>query len=328
MVKVFPLSLYKRYAAAHNPAPGECEHDENRVAVLNHAALPEGLTLGENRGGYRIVKKIAVGGSSVVYLARDSRGQQVALKEYLPSALVRRAPGSLAPVVAPEHLDVFHLGMQHFIAEGRALAAIVHPNVVRVRDVFSANDTVYLVTDFLPGRSLQEHIALRRRQGDKPLVSEPALRNLFAQVMDALREVHTHRLLHLDLKPANIFLRPDGMPVLLDFGAARQTLQADLTRLHTMYTPGFAAPEMYTRRELGPWTDIYSIGAAIFTCMVGVPPQSAIERRRDDRMGLYYPELGTLYSAELVALVRDCLMLDPLARPQSVYALQKLIRTP
>lgn len=296
------------------------------VAGLNNAALPEGLTLGESRGGYRIVKKIAVGGSSIVYLALDDRQREVAIKEYLPAALARRGPGQLAPVVSPEHQDLYRQGLQHFIAEGRALAAIVHPNVVRVRDVFADHDTVYLVTEFLHGRSLQEHIALRRRQGDKPLVSEPALRDLFAQVMDALREVHTHRLLHLDLKPANIYLRPDGTPVLLDFGAARQILQADLTRMHTMYTPGFAAPEMYTRQGLGPWTDIYGIGAAIFTCMVGVPPQSAVERKRDDRMEVYYRELGTLYSAELVALVRDCLMLDPLARPQSVYALQKLIR--
>ncbi len=298
------------------------------VAGLNNAALPEGLTLGESRGGYRIVKKIAVGGSSIVYLAHDDRQRAVAIKEYLPAALAQRAPGQLVPVATPEHLDLYRLGMQHFIAEGRALAAIDHPNVVRVRDVFAEHDTVYLVTDYLQGRSLQEHIALRRRQGDKPLVSEPALRDLFAQVMDALREVHTHRLLHLDLKPANIYLRPDGTPVLLDFGAARQILHADLTRMHTMYTPGFAPPEMYTRQGLGPWTDIYGIGAAIFTCMVGVPPQSAIERKRDDRMDMYYRELGTLYSTELVALVRDCLMLDPLARPQSVYALQKLIRQP
>lgn len=296
------------------------------VEVLNNAALPEGLVLAENRGGYRIVKKIAAGGSGMVYLAHDGRQCEVALKEYLPASLVQRSQGQLAPVVLPEHEASFRLGLQQFIAEGRALAAVVHPNVLGVRDVFSANETVYLVTDYLRGRSLQEHIALRRRQGDKPLVSEPALRGLFAQVMDALREVHTHRLLHLDLKPANIYLRPDGTPVLLDFGAARQALHADLSRLHTMYTPGFAAPEMYLRRELGPWTDIYGIGAAIFCCMVGVPPQSAIERKRDDRMDLYFPALCHLYSDELVALVRDCLQLDPLARPQSVYALQKLIR--
>lgn len=292
------------------------------VAGLNNAALPDGLALGR----YRIVKKIAAGGSSIVYLAQDGDGAAVAIKEYLPASLARRDPGMQAPVIEPGQLDLFRQGLSQFIAEGRALAAIAHPNVVRVRDVFSANDTVYLVTDYLRGRSLQQHITLRRRQGDKPLVSEPALRSLFMQVMDALREVHTHRLLHLDLKPANIWLRPDGSPVLLDFGAARQALHADFARLHTMYTPGFAGPEMYTRRELGPWTDIYGIGAAIFTCMLGVPPQSAIERKRNDRMDMYLQGLSELYSAELLGLVRRSLALDPLARPQSVYALQKLIR--
>jgi serine/threonine protein kinase len=146
--------------------------------------------------------------------------------------------------------------------------------------------------------------------------------------MDALREVHTHKLLHLDLKPANIYLRNDGTPILLDFGAARQTLHADLSRLHPMYTPGFAAPELYAKRELGPWTDVYSIGASIFCCMVGMPPQSSIERKRDDRMELYFRELESLYSKELIELVRWSLTLDHLQRPQSVYALQKLIRPP
>ncbi len=292
------------------------------VAGQNNAALPERLEL----GGYRIVKKIAAGGSSIVYLAHDANEQPVAIKEYLPALLAERRPGMRAPVIAAEHSELYRLGLSNFIAEGRALAAISHPNVLRVRDVFSANDTVYLVTDYLRGRSLQQHIAQRRQQGGKPLISEPTLRELFGQLMGALREVHTHRLLHLDLKPANIWLRPDGTPVLLDFGAARQALQTDLARLQTMYTPGFAAPELYLRRDLGPWTDIYGIGASIFCCMVGVPPQSAIERKRDDRMDSYLQALLALYSTELIDLVRDCLRLDPLARPQSVYALQKLIR--
>ena len=191
---------------------------------------------------------------------------------------------------------------------------------------FRANDTVYMVMGYEQGRSLQDHITRRKKSGDKPLVSEQAIRWMFAQVMDALREVHTHKLLHLDLKPANIYLRDDGTPILLDFGAARQTLHADLSTLHPMYTPGFAAPELSTKKELGPWTDIYSIGATIFNCMVGVPPQSAHERRRDDRMEQFYTELHALYTPELVQLVRSSLMLDPLKRPQSVFALQKSMR--
>ena len=166
----------------------------------------------------------------------------------------------------------------------------------------------------------------RKQKGVKPLVSERSIRIAFAQVMDALREVHTHKLLHLDLKPANIYLRRDGTPILLDFGAARQTLHSDLSQLHPMYTPGFAAPELHAKRELGPWTDVYSIGASIFCCMLGLPPQSAIERKRDDHMETYLRELERVYSKQLVTLVRWSLALDPLKRPQSVYALQKMIR--
>ena len=292
------------------------------MAGQHNAALPDGLEI----GGYRIVKKIASGGFSIVYLAEDAQGAGVAIKEYLPATLASRKPGQLQPVVTNEHLELYRVGLKYFLDEGRALASISHPNVVRVLNFFRANDTVYMVMGHENGRSLQDHIARRKKSGDKPLLSEQAIRWMFAQIMDALREVHTHKLLHLDLKPANIYLRNDGTPILLDFGAARQTLHADLSTLHPMYTPGFAAPELSTKKELGPWTDIYSIGATIFNCMVGVPPQSAHERRRDDRMEQFYSELQGLYTAELVQLVRSSLMLDPLKRPQSVFALQKSMK--
>lgn len=293
-----------------------------KTAAEQNAALPEGLEL----GGYRIVKKIAMGGFSIVYLADDPSGRQVAIKEYLPATIARRAPGQVSPVIDAAHVKLYRLGMKYFFDEGRALAAIVHPNVVRVLNFFRAHDTVYMVMGYEQGRSLQEHITRRRQQQKKPLISERAIRAVFLQVMDALREVHTHKLLHLDLKPANIYLRDDGTPILLDFGAARQTLQVDQSQLHPMYTPGFAAPELHVRGELGPWTDVYSIGASIYCCMLGVPPQSASERRRGDTMQPSFDALHAFYSEALVGLVRKSLALDPLARPQSIHALQKILR--
>jgi serine/threonine protein kinase len=292
------------------------------MAVQTLAALPPHQALGR----YRIVKKIAAGGFSAVYLGTDSEGQAVAIKEYLPLGLAQREPGQCVVQVAPEQASLYREGLRLFMDEARVLAAIQHANVVRVLDFFSAHETAYLVMDYERGQSLQQHLQQRRQQGGKPLVSEQALRSLFGQVTDALREVHTHKLLHLDIKPANIYLRANGTPVLLDFGAARQTLHADLTYLHTMYTPGFAAPEMIARRELGPWTDIYSIGAALFSCMLGVAPQSALERQRDDRMPHYFQALGSLYTPALMHLMEACMQLDPMLRPQSVFALQKLLR--
>jgi serine/threonine protein kinase len=292
------------------------------MAGQNNAPLPDGLEF----AGYRIVNKIAVGGFSIVYLAEDADGHAVAIKEYLPAALATRHTGELEPKVAPEHVELYRIGLKYFFDEGRVLASIVHPNVVRVLNFFRAHDTVYMVMGYEHGRSLQEHIVRRRQKGDKPLVSEVAIRRMFAQIMDALREVHTRKLLHLDLKPANIYLRVDGTPILLDFGAARQILHADLSRLHPMYTPGFAAPELTSKKELGPWTDVYSLGASIFTCMVGVPPQSAHERRTDDRMEGYYQQLEGVYTPELITLMRWSLEVNPMQRPQSVFALQKALR--
>jgi serine/threonine protein kinase len=186
-----------------------------------------------------------------------------------------------------------------------------------------------MVMAYESGRSLQEHIIRRRDKGEKPLVSERFIRKMFSQVLNGLREVHTNKLLHLDLKPANIYLRVDGTPILLDFGAARQTLKTDLPKLYPMYTPGFAPPELYIKNgTLGPWTDIYSIGASMFACMVGAPPQPADQRKQDDKMEGHLRKLEGLYTPELIQVIRWSLMIDPLARPQSVFALQKALLAP
>lgn len=294
------------------------------MAAQNNAPLPDGLEI----AGYRIVKKIASGGFSIVYLASDEDGNAVAIKEYLPSSLALRQQGELVPAISAENLPVYRIGLKCFFEEGRALARIAHPNVVSVINFFRANETVYMVMAYESGRSLQEHILRRRDKGEKPLVSERFIRRMFNQVMNGLREVHTNKLLHLDLKPANIYLRLDGTPILLDFGAARQTLKTDLPKLYPMYTPGFAAPELYLKNgNLGPWTDIYSIGASIFACMVGAPPQPSDQRKTVDKMENHYRKLEGLYSPELIDVVRWCLKIDALERPQSVFALQKALQT-
>jgi serine/threonine protein kinase len=292
------------------------------MAVQKNAALPEGLDI----NGYRIVKKIASGGFSIVYLAYDEEGNAVAIKEYLPSSLALRQSGELVPLVAPENLPIFRIGLKCFFEEGRALARIIHPNVVSVVNFFRANETVYMVMAYESGRSLQDYILMRREKREKPIVSERFIRKTFAEVMNGLREVHANKLLHLDLKPANIYLRDDGSPILLDFGAARQTLREDAPKLYPMYTPGFASPEMYVKNsKLGPWTDIYGLGAAMFACMVGAPPQPADQRKNNDKMDTYFRKLEGVYSDELINMVRWSLQVDPDKRPPSVFALQKAL---
>ena len=285
------------------------------MAAQSNSALPENTIL-EN---YRVAKPMASGGFSIVYLAYDEYGAPVAIKEYLPAGLSLRGSGQIVPAIPPEHTNLFRYGMKCFFEEGRALARIAHPNVVRVVNFFRANETVYMVMQYERGRTLQEHIVQRKGE-----LKEAFIRHVFVQLMNGLREVHTNKLLHLDIKPANIYIRNDGIPVLLDFGAARQTLIADAPKLNPMYTPGFASPEQYRNREnLGPWSDIYSVGATMFSCLAGMAPQSADQRVLKERMQPCAKLFKGKYSKQMLDIIDWCLLLDHLKRPQSGFSLQK-----
>ena len=275
-------------------------------------------------GGYRIIRKVAAGGFGLVYLAVDPDGQQVAIKEYLPSSLATRAPGELMPQVQPEKLSLYRLGLKSFFEEGRSLAQISHPSVVSVLNFFRENETVYMVMNYLEGAALQDFIVTARELKQSKVFRESTIRSLFDEILRGLRIVHQHKMLHLDIKPANVFITDDNKSVLIDFGAAREVLSKEGNFIRPMYTPGFAAPEMYRRdSSMGPWTDIYAIGACMYACMQGYPPNEAPQRQEKDRIAIALARLRGVYSDNLIEVVEWCMSLDALSRPQSVFALQK-----
>ena len=279
--------------------------------------LPDGYQL----QNYKVTRVLSCGGFSIVYLASDENEQPVAIKEYLPSSLALRRGGDALPSIADENIATFRYGMKCFFEEGRSLARLSHPNVVRVLNFFRANETVYMVMRYERGRTLQEHIQARRGT-----IREAFLRHVFTTLLNGLREVHTSKLLHLDIKPANIYIRNDGTPLLIDFGAARQTLTAEGLRLNPMYTPGFAPPEQYKNRELlGPWSDIYSVGASMYASLAGVAPQSADARIERDRYVAATKLFSGKYSRQLLETIDWCLQMDHMKRPQSVLSLQKVL---
>jgi serine/threonine protein kinase len=264
------------------------------------APLPSGTVV----GGYTIVKKLAAGGFGVVYLAEGEGQQLVAVKEYLPASLAERSTGELTPRVKADKQPLYRLGLKSFFEEGRSLAQISHPSVVSVLNFFRENETVYMVMNYLQGDTLQDFIVTARDLKRDKVFRESSIRSLFDEILRGLRIVHQHKMLHLDIKPANVFVTNDNKAVMLDFGAAREVLSKEGNFIRPMYTPGFAAPEMYRRDgTLGPWTDIYAIGACIYACMQGYP--------------------RNVYSDNLIEVTEWCMALDPLARPQSVFALQK-----
>ena len=272
----------------------------SNVAKAKPAALPPDTVV----GGYRVVRKISAGGFGLVYLAVDSEGQQVALKEYLPASLATRGPGEMIPQVQPDKLSLYRLGLKSFFEEGRALAQIAHASVVSVLNFFRENETVYMVMNYLEGATLQDYIVTARDLKKPKIFRESTIRSLFDEILRGLRIVHQHKMLHLDIKPANIFITDDDKAVLIDFGAAREVISKEGNFIRPMYTPGFAAPEMYRRdAEMGPWTDIYAIGACIYACMQGYPPNDAPQRLEKDRLSLSMSRLRGAYSDNLIEVV-------------------------
>lgn len=286
------------------------------MAATKNLALPAGYQLHD----YEIRKVLSSGGFSFVYLARDKDKKTVAIKEYLPTSIALRDDGA---TVQPNSDDValFRHGLKCFFDEGLSLARIDHKNIVRVINFFRANETVYMVMQYERGKSLQDYIL-----GQPEPVTEKFIRRVFAELSNGLREVHTQKLLHLDIKPANIYIRLDGSPVLLDFGSARQALSESQAKISPSYTPGFASPEQYyDRKLLGPWSDIYSIGATMYSCLTRTSPLAANQRIKNDLL-VPASKLGKdMYSQNLLEIIDKCLSLDYLERPQSVFSLQKAL---
>jgi serine/threonine protein kinase len=287
------------------------------MAITNkNQALPIGFQLQD----YTITKLLSSGGFSFVYLAQDANKKIVAIKEYMPTGLALRNSGATVQLDQQGDSSTFKHGLKCFFEEGLALAKINHRNIVRVLNFFRANNTVYMVMKYERGRSLQEFILAHQAS-----INENFIRNVFSELLNGLREVHSQKLLHLDIKPANIYIRLDGSPVLLDFGSARQTLTENQANTPLSYTPGFAPPEQYNdRKNLGPWSDIYSVGASIYACLYRKTPQASNLRQINDELNSATSlSNNNIYSKELLTLIDDCLQLNFMDRPQSVFSLQK-----
>lgn len=290
------------------------------MAKAKNQPLPVGYQLQD----YIITKVLSTGGFSFVYLAQDQNKHTVAIKEYMPTGLALREEGATVMLDSDDDTATFKHGLKCFFEEGLALAKINHKNIVRVTNFFRENNTVYMVMQYERGKSLQEYIL---SQPDP--VNEKFVRRVFSQLLNGLREVHLQKMLHLDIKPANIYIRVDGSPVLLDFGSARQTLTLAQPKLSPSYTPGFAPPEQYfDRQKLGPWSDIYSIGASMYSCLARSAPMAANQRVKKDYLAPAAKVGKHIYSKELLGIIDECLQLDYLERPQSVFSLQKALVSP
>jgi serine/threonine protein kinase len=274
---------------------------------------------------YMIERPLAGGGFSSVYLARQLADQhQVAIKEYLPRRLAHRTPENHVMPNSEETRSMFLRGRRLFLEEAKVLTKFKHRNIVEVLNFFQANSTVYLVMTFEYGKILGDYLLKEKKGG----VSDQFLRMVFPALLDGLRTIHENGLLHLDIKPQNILIRSGGDPLLLDFGASQPYPYEEHARIGKVLTNGFSPIEQYQDDgAIGPWSDIYAIGATMRMCLDGVAPPAAPIRAERDNLIPAVKAFKRRYPQDLLQAIDLAMIVDPSQRPQSIEEFSRLLST-
>jgi serine/threonine protein kinase len=264
---------------------------------------------------YKIESVLGQGGFGITYLATEvTFERRVAIKEYYPREFaVRDGTRTVRPTGNQEDIDNFKWGMEAFEKEAKLLARFDDPNIVGVQRFFKENGTAYFVMDYCDGEPLDEII---RRDGAIPFAK---LQLIVFPLLSSLERIHREDFLHRDIKPSNIFIRSDGSPVLLDFGAARHENVSHSRSVTSLATDGYGAIEQYsTRGRQGPRTDIYGFAATLYRAITGIKPISASERILDDSLVPSKLVAGGKYPEPFLEAVDKGMAVRPEDRPKSV----------
>ena len=279
-----------------------------------YSLLPVGTLL--HHGAYRVVRHLASGGFGNTYEALDKNlDRTVAIKEFFPKMLCGRScEGGAVTLLSTEHSELFTRLRTKFKKEAVRISALNHPYIVRVLTYFEEQGTAFYVMDYLEGESL----SARMKHTGRPL-SENEVQRYLPQVLGALKEMHAQQLWHLDLKPGNIMINGRDEAVLIDFGASKQLHSEDghtlTTSLNCPYTPGYAPMELVDQsiEEFGPWTDLYSLGATLFSLFTQQSPPTYLRILKGEN--LEFPDNISAPMQQLITWLMQPVMTK---RPQSV----------
>ncbi len=280
--------------------------------MSNLSALPIGTVLADD---YRIEGILGQGGFGITYLGIETLfGRKVAIKEFYPREFAARDSGkTVRPSGTPEDVDHFKWGLDAFEKEAKLLARFDDPHIVGVQRFFKANGTAYFVMDYCDGQPLDEII---RRDGALTLEQ---LQGIIYPLLNSLERIHKEDFLHRDIKPANIFIRSDGSPVLLDFGAARQENVSHSRSVTSLATDGYAAIEQYDARgRQGPYSDIYGFAATLYRVVTDLKPAPASARILNDTLEPAQQLAAGKYPAYILEAIDRGLAVRPEFRPSTI----------
>ena len=287
-------------------------------------ALKPGTIL---EGKYLVGEMLGQGGFGITYIGFDLLlEQKVAIKEYYPMStgmVSREGHSTVVWSSAMMGKTGTQKGFDSFLKEARKMAKLGGiPGVVGVKSVFIQNETAYIVMDFIEGETL-----LKKLQKNGPMDFDSCVK-LMTPIMQALEEVHEHGIIHRDISPDNIMVRPDGKLILLDLGAAKdldiQGNDGSVQSSQMVAKHGFSPIEQYSKSgKVGPWTDIYAMAATIYYCCTGILPPPATDRTIDDTLACQ-----PLLTQAQFDILADCMRMRPQDRPQSMDTLLQMLTHP
>ena len=264
-------------------------------------------------GRYLIGRAIGAGGFGITYIALDIQLQVVvAIKElYLKSISIRNQTKIIS--AQPKDEQCFEENKKLFLDEARTLARVNkedNEGIVIVREHFEENNTAYIVTEYLTGKTLRQRIKEEK-------MTYEAMKDLMAPICHALMKVHQFGVIHMDVSPDNIMILEEGGAKLLDFGGAKSVFTNEMNNFISIKR-GYAPPEQYMANgKTGQWTDVYATAATMYYCLTGVKPTDAMERRSGKDI-LKPSQMGVKIPVRAEEALMKALELDPGQRYQSI----------
>ena len=279
--------------------------------------IPDALPPGYRFDEFEIQEVIDSTNVGIIYRAWDHQLERpVAIREFMPRALTVRSDNMRLVLRSKQDSTAFNAGLNNFIQEARQLAHFNHPNLLQVLRFWTLNETAYTATLFYSGLTLAE---LHQQQPE--IINEAWIRHMLPMLCSALAALHEGDYIHRDLSLKSIQIQDNGIPLLLNFAASRRNVNGMSDESKTLLHPGFAPLEQYTEdleNQLGPWTDIYALGAVIYTLITGASPQASVARSIQDTCIPLAETQPAGYTQSLLLAVDRALALKPEDRPQSI----------
>lgn len=279
-------------------------------------AMPRNTIL---NGKYLVGDVLGRGGFGITYIGFDlSLESRVAIKEYYPSGAAMRREGESELYWSSSYK--FHSSREdaknYFLKEARKMARVENiPSVVRVRETFLANETAYIVMDYVEGETLKARL---RREGP---MTYTACYALLRPMMQDLCKIHRQGVIHRDISPDNIMIQGDGSIKLLDLGAAKDLNRHSDEVSVPVGKNGYSPMEQYLNNgSIGPWTDVYALCATIYYACYGKRVPQSLERLEQDTLRFDLPTREPI-PPYVVGALRKGLAVRAADRTQSVDAL-------